>query len=182
MRFAFIEAQKTVWPVKVMCRVLEVSPAGFYAWSDRPEARHEVEDRRLGVLVREAHERSRGTYGSPRIHAELQAQGVRVSRKRVSRMMRELGLRRRSRQRRMHTTDSNHRFPIAPNILDRDFTAEKPNERWVGDVTYLRTPQGWLYLAVLLDLHSRMVVGWALSPVTDRALALSALDQALRRT
>lgn len=125
-----------------MCRALQVSASGFYAWKGRPEAAHEVQDRRLGVLVREAHERSRGIYGSPRVHAELRAHGTRVSRRRVVRVMRELGLGGRSRRRWISTTDSNHAFPTAPNLLERDVTATKPNERWVGDVTYLRSPHG----------------------------------------
>ena len=181
MRFAFIDVERATWPVTVLCRSLLVSTAGFYAWRDRPEAAHDAEDRRLGVLVWEAHKRSRETYGSPRVHAELRANGERVSRKRVVRVMRQLGLRGRSRRAFTRTTDSAHGLPTAPNLLARDFTASKPNERWVGDVTYLRTPQGWLYLAVILDLYSRMVVGWATSAMNDRKLAIRALDQALRR-
>jgi putative transposase len=158
-----------------------VSPSGFYAWQSRPESDRKAEDRRLGVLVREAHERGRRTYGCPRVHAVLKAGGEHVSRKRVGRLMREQGLCGVSRRRRTRTTDSRHDLPVAANLLDRAFTAEAPNERWVGDVTYLSIPQGWLYLAVILDLYSRMVVGWALGMVNDRWLALRALDQAVRR-
>lgn len=133
------------------------------------------------MLVGEAHERRRRTYGSPRVHAELRAQGVRVSRRRVIRAMQAQGLRGRVRRAYTKTTDSTHGLPTAPNVLDREFTAAAPNERWVGDVTLLRTPDGWLYLAVILDLYSRMVVGWATSGINDRKLALAALDQGLRR-
>lgn len=164
-----------------MCRVLQVSPSGFYAWAKRPEAVHESQDRKLGVLVGEAHARSRQIYGSPRVHAQLQAHGTCVGKKRVARLMRELGLRGRVRRAYARTTDSDHGLPTASNLLNRDFTATKPNERWVGDVTYLRTPTGFLYLAVMLDLYSRKVVGWATSAVNDRRLALRALDQAIRR-
>ena len=167
--------------MKVLCRALQVSTSGYYAWGQRPESAHDIEDMRLGVLIGESHRLSRGIYGSPRVHADLVAQGVRVSRKRVVRVMRELGLRGRSRRSYVRTTDSDHGLPTAENLLNRDFTASKPNERWVGDVTYLRTPGGWLYLAVILDLYSRMVVGWALSAANDRALAIDALNQALHR-
>lgn len=180
MRFAFIAAEKAVWPVRVQCRVLVVSTAGYYAWCSRPESAHAREDRRIGLLVGEAHERSRRTYGSPRVHAELRSHGVKVSRKRVIRAMQAQGLRGRVRRSYVKTTDSTHGLPTAPNMLARDFTATAPNERWVGDVTFLRTPDGWLYLAVILDLYSRMVVGWATSAMNDRALALRALDQGLR--
>jgi putative transposase len=165
----------------VICRILGVSPSGFYAWRVRPESSRSREDRRLKVQVTEAHERSRRTYGSPRIHAELRANGAAVSRKRVIRLMREDGLRGRGRRRFKSTTDSKHNLPIAPNILARDFTANAPNERWVGDVTELRTPQGKLFLAAILDLFSRAIVGWATSAINDRRLAENALQHAARR-
>jgi len=132
-------------------------------------------------MIRAAHERSRRTYGSPRIHAELQAQGIAVSRKHVARLMRREGLRARLRKRYRCTTMSDHDQPVAANLLDRRFEAELPNQRWVGDVTEILTGEGKLYLAVVLDLFSRMVVGWALSAANDRHLALRALEQALRR-
>ena len=181
MKFAFIDAEKTVWPVTAQCRVLNVSKAGYYAWRTRPESARARDDRRIGVLVGEAHERSRRIYGSPRVHAELRANGIRVSRKRVIRAMQAQGLRGRVRRKYVKTTDSAHGLATAPNTLDRDFTAAAPNQRWVGDVTFLQTPEGWLYLAVILDLYSRIVVGWAVSATNDRGLALQALDQGLRR-
>lgn len=181
MRFAFIEAEKATWPIRVLCRVLDVSTAGYYAWRKRPESVRAREDRRLGVLVRASHAISRSTYGSPRVHRDLRNKGVRVSRKRVVRLMRENGLRGRTRRRFVTTTDSAHGRPFAPNLLDRDFTATKPNQRWVADVTYLRTPDGFVYLASVLDLFSRYIVGWATSTENDRQVILRALEMAVLR-
>ena len=183
MRFAFITTEKAGRePVARWCRALGVSRSGYYASLRRPESRHSREDRRLGVLVREAHERSRRTYGSPRVHAELAAQGEQVSRKRVTRLMQEHGLQARVRRRFKHTTDSDHQLPVAPNLLDRRFEAEQPDQRWVVDTTELIIGEsGKLYLAAVLDLFSRFVVGWALSAVNDRHLVLRALGMALRR-
>jgi len=180
VKFAFIAAQEVAFPVVAMCRVLRVSPSGYYAWRKRPPSDRASEDRRLAAEVAGAHQRSRGVYGSPRVHRELRARGVRVGRKRVERLMRDRGLQGRKKRRFVCTTDSNHDEPIAPNVLGRDFEAEAPNRAWVGDVTYIPTAEGWLYLAVLLDLFSRRVVGWATSDTNDRALALEALQEALR--
>jgi transposase InsO family protein len=179
VKFTFIDAEKATWPVRPMCRALGVSPSGFCAWKSRPESDRGREDRRLGVLTREAHERSGRRYGSPMIHAELREQGIHVSRKRIIRLMQAQGLRGRVRRAFVRTTDSEHGAAVAENILNRDFTASAPNQRWVGDVTYLRTREGWVYLAVLLDLFSRYIVGWAMSAVNDRRLALRALEMAV---
>jgi transposase InsO family protein len=181
VKFAFIDAEKARFTVKRLCRVLGVSRAGFYAWRRRPPSQRAVDDCRLAVLIREAHERSRRTYGSPRVHAELRAGRVFVSRKRVIRLMRRDGLIARRRKRYRSTTMSEHDQPIAPNLLARRFNAERPNQRWVGDTTELVTSDGRLYLAAILDLFSRFVVGWAISAVNDRHLTLRALDMALRR-
>jgi transposase InsO family protein len=181
VKFAFVEAEKAQWPVTRMCEVLGVSPSGYYAWRKRPEAARNAEDRRLGVLVQEAHARSRKTYGSPRVHAVLLRQGVKISRKRVIRLMQRHKLNGVSRRTFVRTTESDPGLPVAENILNREFSATRPNEKWVGDVTYLRTPAGWLYLAVLVDRYARRVVGWAVSAVNDRHLALAALNEAIRR-
>jgi transposase InsO family protein len=181
VKFRFIFSEKAYFPVAFMCRHLKVSPSGFYAWCRRPESTRAKEDRRLAVLVREAHELGRKAYGSPRVHRELKAQGVGISRKRVIRLMQHQGIKGKTRRRWVRTTDSNHSLPVAPNLLARDFQASGPNQRWVGDITYLRTPEGWLFLAAILDLYSRMVVGWATSAVIDRHLVLHALDMALKR-
>jgi putative transposase len=162
---------------------LRVTRAGFYGWRRRPESAHTQTDRRLRVVVRAAFERSRRRYGSPRIHRDLHDEDVRVSRKRVVRLMREEGLQARPRKRFKATTDSNHSEPVAPNVLAREFTAAAPNQRWVGDTTELLIGPGGakLYLAVLLDLFSRFIVGWALSAVNDRHLVLKALRMAIQR-
>ncbi len=183
MRFGFIQAEKAHHPVARLCRCLRVTRGGFYAWLHRPESARAQTDRRLRVAVRAAFERSRRRYGSPRIHRDLRDEDLRVSRKRVVRLMREEGLQARPRKRFKATTDSNHTQPVAPNVLAREFTAAAPNQRWVGDTTELLVgPTGAkLYLAVLLDLFSRFIVGWALSAVNDRHLVLKALRMAILR-
>ena len=181
MKFAFIDAEKATTPVNVLCRVLGVSRSGFYASQKRPECKHAREDRRLRVLVREAHERSRRNYGSPRIKKALEKQGIPVSRKRVVRLMQLEGIQGKRRRRWTRTTDSQPGVVAAPNLLNREFSPTKPNVSWAGDVTFLRTPHGFVYLAVVIDLFSRFVVGWAVSAVNDRNLALAALNGALRR-
>jgi putative transposase len=164
------------------CRALGVSASGFYAWQQRPESRHATTDGQLRVLIRASHEGSRRAYGSPRVLEDLIEQGVAVSRKRVARLMREEGLVARVRKRFRSTTMSEHDQPIAANVLDRQFAADRPNQRWVGDTTeFIIGSSAKVYLAAILDLHSRFVVGWALSAVNDRHLTLSALDKALTR-
>jgi transposase InsO family protein len=176
--FAFIEAEKAQWPVDVQCGVFGVSRSGYYAWRRRPHAARAQQDADLVAAIKAAHKAGRGNYGSPRVHRELRAKGRRVGKKRVERLMRREGIVARRKRRFRRTTDSNHRHPIAPNVLERNFTAPLPNTAWVTDVTYVWTREGWLYLAVILDLFSRRVVGWAVSANNDRALAMSALDRA----
>lgn len=180
MRFVFIEAEKALYPVRLLCEVLDVKPSGFYAWLDRPMSPKKTADAQLLVEIKAAMARGRDAYGSPRVHRELRAHGIRVGKKRIERLMRENGLEARQKRRFVHTTDSRHEHPIAANVLDREFDVNQPNQAWVGDVTYIPTAQGWLYLAVLLDLFSRRIVGWATSALNDRDLALSALNHALR--
>lgn len=165
----------------MMCRVLQVSRAGFYAWRARPESARSKANRELAAQVREAHETSRRTYGSPRVHAELRARGYRVGRHRVARLMRQQGLAARRKRRYRATTNSGHNQPVAPNVLSRSFEVPEPDRVWVADITYLATAEGWLYLAVLLDLCSRSVVGWAMSADLDCSLALAALRMAVER-
>ena len=165
-----------------LCRALIVSCSGYYAWCLRPESAHAAQDEKLKLLVNEAHsEEGRTYYGSPRVHRSLKKQGIKVSRKRIVRLMQEDGLVGRARRRFKCTTDSDHGLPVATNLLDRQFTASAPDQRWVGDTTELLTPNGKLYLAAIIDLYSRFVVGWALSAVNDRHLTIKALDMALRR-
>lgn len=164
--------------------MIKVSRAGYYAWRLRPaSSRHEREDNKLRVWVRESHERSKKRYGSPRVHADLANKGVHTSRKRVVRLMREEGLAARPRRRYKHTTDSDHSQPVAPNLLKRNFTASAPNQRWVGDTTelYIGPARQKLYLAAIIDLYSRMVIGWSLSATNDRHLTLRALQSAISR-
>jgi putative transposase len=179
VRFEFIDAQKAHFPVEFMCEQLEVSRSGFYAWRERPASAHQQQDKQLAEEVAQAHRDSRGTYGSPRVHAELRAQGRKVSRKRVARLMGEQKLAARRRRRSVRTTDSNHPNPVAPNILERDFSPVQPNSTWATDITYVWTGEGWLYLAVVLDLFSRRVVGWSMSEHIDTPLVLGALEMAL---
>ncbi len=177
MKFAFIDAEKQ-WPIEVQCLVLGVSRSGFYAWKGRPLAARAQQDVALIAEIKVAVKAGRGNYGSPRVHRELRANGRGVGKKRVERLMRQEGITARRKPRFRRTTDSNHSHPIAPNILERKFDVQLPNTAWVTDVTYISTQEGWLYLAAILDLFSRRVVGWAVSSNNDRALALSALDRA----
>ncbi len=180
MRFSFIATEKAWYPVALMCRVLHVSRSGYYAWCKRPAAERRRQDQRLTLEVAAIHAESRGRYGSPRVHAELRDRGQRIARKRVARLMRTAGLRARVRRRFRCTTDSKHGMPIKGNLLARRFAMSAPNAGWVSDITYLWTFEGWLYLAIVLDLFSRRVVGWALSERLERGVALDALGMALK--
>jgi transposase InsO family protein len=179
VKFEFIRAEKVHYPVAVLCDVLEVSRSGYYAWRDRPPSARATRHAALSVSVKAVHARSRGVYGSPRVHAELQAQGTVVSQKTVAKAMKAEGIRGRRKRRFKNTTNSNHGQPVSPNLLKRDFTADAPNKVWVTDVTAIDTWEGCLYLAVILDLFSRRAVAWATSASNDTALALDALQQAV---
>lgn len=164
-----------------LCRALGVSKSGYYAWQKREPSRREERDGELLAQIREAHARSRRTYGSPRVHAELRAEGTRCSRKRVARLMRAAGLSARRPRRAVRTTDSRHSLPVAANLLGRDFTAPAPDRRWAADITYVPTAEGWLYLAVILDLFSRRVVGHACAATLATVLVAEALALACGR-
>jgi transposase InsO family protein len=182
VKFRFIAAEKAQHSLALLCRCLRVTRSGFYAWRDRPESDRAKRDRQLTVLVRASFEASKHRYGSPRIHEDLLEQDERVSRKRVIRLMQAEGLKARPRKRFNCTTMSDHDQPVAANLLDRQFTADAPNRRWVGDTTeFVIGESGKLYLAAILDLFSRFVVGWAVSAVNDRHLTLKALGMALKR-
>lgn len=172
-------AERANFPVRFMCRQLAVSAAGFYASQKRPESTHAVRDRELAQMVTKAHQEGRGAYGSPRVHATLKRAGQHVGRKRVARLMRDRGLHARRKRRFVRTTDSKHSHPVAANVLEREFTTEEPNRAWVTDITYIPTAEGWLFLAVILDLFSRRVVGWAMDSTMERGLVLAALGMAL---
>lgn len=177
----FMRDHAADFPVQVMCEVLGVSRSGYYAWASRAESARAAADRALAAEIRAAHAASRGRYGSPRVHAELRTHGRRVGRKRVARLMRGMGLAARRRRRFRRTTDSSHAFPIAPNLLGRNFTAEAPDRVWLADLTYIWTAEGWLYLAAVLDICTRRVVGWAMADHLGHELALAALDMAIAR-
>ena len=181
MKYQFIEQYKQEFPVVVMCRVLDVSESGFYAWCKRPACQRTREDAQLREEIRQEFSVHQGRYGSPRLHAELRDRGRSIARKRVARLMREAGLCAKGKRRRVLTTRRDPSHPVAPNLLNREFTATEPNSKWVTDITYIPTMQGWLYLAVILDLYSRMVVGWSMSGNCDENLVERALDQAIAR-
>jgi putative transposase len=180
LRFRFIQTEKAIYPVRVLCRTLAVSCTGFYAWCRRGLSLRAQQDAALKVEIRAAHAASGKRYGSPRIHADLKAESQHVGRKRVARLMREEGLEGQRKRRFRVTTDSRHSLPIAANRLNRDFSVSAPNKVWVTDITYIWTREGWLYLAAILDLFSRRVVGWSMDSHIDRDLALDALGMALR--
>ena len=181
-KYAVIAAERGTYPVRWMCALLGVSVAGFYGAQQRPPDARRAADERLRVEVRAAHAKSHRRYGAPRVHRELRAAGVRVAKKRVARLMREDGLMARRAHRRVRTTDSAHAHPVAPNVVARGFAvAAQPglDRTWVSDFTYLPTREGWLFLAVVLDLASRRVVGWAVRETMETELVLAALHAAL---
>ena len=166
--------------MKVLCETLEVSVSGYYAWKKRPMSQHQQEDNQLAERVQKAYNANRKVYGSPRLHAELREQGIPCSRRRVARLMREMGLSpHRSHHRRL-TTQSDPFARVAAHLLDRHFLASRPHEKWVGDITAIWTSEGWLYLAVVLDLFSRRGVGWAMAASQDERLVENALSMALQ--
>ena len=162
-----------------MCSTLEVSRSGLYAAFDRSESNRAREDCRLTVLIREEHEKSRATYGAPRIHAALRKRGELCGLHRVERLMQKAGIRSKMRRKWMRTTNSNHPHPIAPNLLDRQFAVSEANQVWVSDITYIATDEGWLYLASTMDLYSRKIVGWAMNESMPASLVESALEMAI---
>ena len=161
MRFALIDTAKAEFPIHRLCGVLGVSQSGYFAWRGRPACRRQRDDMVLLAHVRSAFTLSNGTYGSPRMMRELRDSGLTVGRRRTARLMRENGLRARQKRRFKRTTDSQHPWPVAPNLLDQDFAATGPDEKWGADISYVWTREGWLYLAVIIDLFARRVVGWA---------------------
>lgn len=173
-----IRAEKANFSVAFMCRQLGLSPSGYYAWETRPVSRRRQEDERLMPKIRDSHRGSRGTYGSPRVYDDLKDQGEVAGRHRIARLMRENGITARPLKKFRRTTDSNHSFPIAPNLLERHFEADAPDQVWVSDITYIWTARGWAYLAVIVDLFSRRVVGWSLENHMRTELLLKALEMA----
>jgi putative transposase len=179
MRFAFIDVEKASYPMRILCRVLKVSSSGYYAWRSRKPSRRDLKDERLRPKIVEAFNTGRGTYGSPRVLSELMDQGIEVGRKHVARLMREMGLQGVCPHKFRVTTDSDHEHPLAENVLARNFEASAPNEKWTTDITYIWTAEGWLYLAVVMDLFSRRIVGWSMAEHLETSLCLDALGMAI---
>ena len=179
MKYACIDRRRNRYRVRMMCGLLNVSRSGYYAWRARPESPRAKRDRELMPKIRRAHARSKGVYGSPRVHAELAADGVRVGRHKVARLMRLARLRGCPKRRFRVTTQRDPSHPVAKNLLRRNFSADAPNQRWASDITYISTHQGWLYLAVVMDLYSRRIVGWSMSRWMSRRIVLAALRMAI---
>jgi len=174
-----VKEYREEYPVSMLCETLGVSLSGYYGWKNRPMSQHQREDTQLAEHIHAVYHACRQVYGSPRMHAELRDQGIPCSRKRVARLMRERGLTARRRHHRTITTRSEPGARVAPNVLDQEFTATRPNEKWTGDITAIWTYEGWLYLAVVLDLYSRRVIGWAMAATQDEALIERAFQMAL---
>ena len=180
MKYAFIRSHRGAFPVSLMCRTLEVGSSGFYAWLKRPESPQCQKNQRLLMEIKAVHQKSRKTYGSPRIHAELTASGHACSRYRVARLMRQHGIVSKHKKKFRVTTNSVHSYPVAKNQLERQFDVSKPNQCWVSDITYIPTREGWLYLAVTLDLFHRKIIGWAMGRWITRQLVIDALNMAIK--
>jgi transposase InsO family protein len=181
VKYAYIAELKEFYSVQQLCAALDVSPAGYYASLKRPPSRRATENARLDVHIRASFTAHRSRYGSPRVTRELRESGLQVGENRVAKRMGVLSLQAKGTRKYKATTDSKHNLPVAPNLLEQNFQASKPNEKWVTDTTYLWTEEGWLYLAVVMDLYSRMIVGYALSEHNDRHLVMDALRRALWR-
>jgi putative transposase len=181
MRFKFIADHQDAFPIVRMCNVLSVSRSGYYAWRDRPPSQREMANRALYKQIKAVYDESKGRYGSPRIYKALKKQGVSCSENRVARIMRLRGLKAHQARRPRATTKRNTDDPVAPNVLGRDFEAERPDQKWLTDITYIRTQEGWLYLAAVLDLYSRRIVGWAMSSRMTSDLTQQALRMAIEQ-
>ena len=181
MRYACIDRRRNQYPVRIMCRLLQVSHSGYYAWRVRPESHRARTDRELIARIRQIHADSDGVYGAVKICAELNEQGYPCGRHKVARLMRQAGLRGCPKPKFTVTTQRDPSHPVADNLLEQDFTAAGPNERWASDITYISTQQGWLYLAVVMDLYSRAIVGWSMSRRMTQQLVCDALTMALFR-
>ncbi len=181
MKYAFVAAHRAEFPLGVLCRVLGVSRSGYFAWRLRPESRRERENRRLLGRIKAAHTSGKKMYGSPRVHKKLVSEGERCSRGRVERLMRANGIRAQQKRKFVVTTDSGHDLPVSENLLGREFAVKEPDRVWASDITYVPTDEGWLYLAGVLDLGMKGVVGWSMGERLDRTLAMDALRMAYDR-
>jgi putative transposase len=181
VRYAFVAAHAVEFSIVLMCRALEVSRSGYYAWCGHPESKRDLENRGLLERIRSVFKKSRKTYGSPRVHRQLVSEGETCSRGRIERLMSANGIQARQRRKFVATTDSKHDLPVAENVLGRDFSVTEPNKVWASDITYIPTDEGWLFLAGVLDLCSRTAVGWSMSDSLERQLVIDALGMAHRR-
>ena len=182
MRYVFIDDHSGHWPVAVQCDALAVSRSGDYAWRNRGPSRTVQQRAALTEQIRQVHQASRATYGAPRVHAELVANGQPCNRKTVAKCMKQAGIQAKTVKRfRVTTTDSNHRHPVAENLVNRNFTPSQKNETWTADITYVATDEGWLYLAAVEDLFTREIVGWSMSDRIDSRLVVDALEMAIAR-
>ena len=179
--FRFIEVEKASYPISMLCRLVGVSASGYHAWRRRPESPRRRSDNALSAWIAQLHRTSRGTYGAPRVHAELCADGTRVGKKRVARLMRELGIEGAYRRKYRRITTADEHAAAAPDLVRRDFRATRPDQLWVADIAYVRTWQGWLYVAVVVDTYSRRVVGWSMRDDLQAELVVDALEMAVWR-
>jgi putative transposase len=181
MKYWFMDQHRSTHGVQKMCRVIEASRSGYYRWKKQPQSRRQKENEKILMEIREAHKKSRRAYGSPRIVEDLKAKGMNCGKHRVARLMKINGIVGKAKKKFKATTDSKHNLPVAENLLKQNFEAEKPNTVWTSDITYVWTSEGWLYLAVILDLFSRQVVGWAMSDRLTSDFVVKALYQAIER-
>jgi len=179
MRFAFVEEHRKHLPIDRLCHILSVTSRGYRSWRKRPMSQRQRDDMVVLAHIREQHHFSLGSYGRPRMTQELKELGLPVGHRRVGRLMRDNGIQVVRTRKYKATTDSNHHLNVAPNLLNRDFAADRPNQKWAGDISYIWTREGWLYLAVMIDLYSRRVVGWTVSNRLKKDLALQALNRAV---
>jgi putative transposase len=179
MRYKLIDAKKADIPIDRMCDILDVSSSGYYSWRKRQPSRRQLDDMVYLAHIRSLFGESNGTYGSPRMHVDLKEEGLSIGRHRTARLMRENGLKARQKTRFKRTTDSTHNHPIAGNLLDQDFSCDGPDEKWGVDISYIWTAEGWLYLAIVLDLFSRRIIGWSVSNRMKKGLAMKALQRAI---
>ena len=181
MIFLFMSNHRSEFPIVLMCEVLKVSRSGYYAWLRRPESKRKQHDKVLLQEISAIYQESHRTYGSPRIYRELKRRGRNHGEKRIARLMRKDGLRAKTKRKFKMTTDSRHNLPVAPNLLNREFTPKEPNQAWASDITYIWTAEGWLYLAVVMDLFSRAILGWSMSERMTRSLVIDAFIMAVKR-
>ena len=179
MRYRCIHRRRNLYPIQMMCQAMKVSPSGYYAWRTRPESRRRRNDRELTQAIRLLHAESGGVYGSPKMRDELGDEGYPCGRHKVARLMRKAGVKGCPKRSFKVTTMHDPSHPVADNLLEQDFTAEGPNERWASDITYISTQQGWLFLAVVMDLYSRRIIGWSMNRWMSRQLVIDALNMAI---